>query len=135
MSKIAENIINAVKRTQKENLTQAEIFKLVLSVTKDDEVKVIECGIIKLDRNDMTVSVKGKKTKIEKLSFNLLVYLMEREGTNVPREILMRDVWGDDVCVVTRTIDVCVCKLRNIIGRERILTIKKVGYSFVNIKG
>jgi two-component system alkaline phosphatase synthesis response regulator PhoP len=134
MSKIAENIINAVKRTQKENLTQAEIFKLVLSVTKDDEVKVIECGIIKLDRNDMTVSVKGKKTKIEKLSFNLLVYLMERQGTNVPREILMRDVWGDDVCVVTRTIDVCVCKLRTIIGKERILTIKKVGYSFVDVK-
>jgi two-component system alkaline phosphatase synthesis response regulator PhoP len=134
MSKIAENIINAVKRTQKENLTQAEIFKLVLSVTKDDEVKVIECGVIKLDRNDMTVSVKGKKTKIEKLSFNLLVYLMERQGTNVPREILMRDVWGDDVCVVTRTIDVCVCKLRTIIGKERILTIKKVGYSFVDVK-
>jgi two-component system alkaline phosphatase synthesis response regulator PhoP len=133
MSKIAENIINAVKRTQQENFTQAEIFKLVLSVTKDDEVKVIECGIIKLDRNDMTVSVKGKKTRVEKLSFNLLVYLMEREGTNVTREILMRDVWGDDVCVVTRTIDVCVCKLRIIIGKERILTIKKVGYSFVNV--
>ena len=134
MSKIAENIINAVKRTQKENFTQAEIFKLVLSVTKDDEIKVIECGVIRLDRNDMTVSVKGKKTRVEKLSFNLLVYLMEREGTNVPREILMRDVWGDDVCVVTRTIDVCVCKLRIIIGKERILTIKKVGYSFVNVK-
>jgi two-component system alkaline phosphatase synthesis response regulator PhoP len=135
MSKIAENIINAVKRTEKQNFTQDEIFKLVLSVTKDDEVKVIECGIIKLDRTDMTVSVKGKKTRVEKLSFNLLAYLMERQGTNVPREILMRDVWGDDVCVVTRTIDVCVCKLRNIIGKERILTIKKVGYSFVNIKG
>jgi two-component system alkaline phosphatase synthesis response regulator PhoP len=132
MSRIAENIINAVKRTQKQNFTQAEIFKLVLSVTKDDEVKVIECGVIKLDRNDMTISVKGKKTKVEKLSFNLLVYLMERQGTNVPREILMRDVWGGDVCVVTRTIDVCVCKLRNIIGKERILTIKKVGYSFVD---
>ena len=132
MSKIAENIINAVKRTEKQNFTQDEIFKLVLSVTKDDEVKVIECGIIKLDRTDMTVSVKGKKTRVEKLSFNLLAYLMERQGTNVPREILMRDVWGDDVCVVTRTIDVCVCKLRNIIGKERILTIKKVGYSFVN---
>lgn len=133
MSRIAENIINAVKRTQKQNFTQAEIFKLVLSVTKDDEVKVIECGVIKLDRNDMTISVKGKKTKVEKLSFNLLVYLMERQGTNVPREILMRDVWGGDVCVVTRTIDVCVCKLRNIIGKERILTIKKVGYSFVDV--
>jgi two-component system alkaline phosphatase synthesis response regulator PhoP len=134
MSRIAENIINAVKRTEKKFLTQDEIFKLVLSVTKDDEVKVIECGIIKLDRNDMTISVKGKKTKVEKLSFNLLVYLMERQGTNVPREILMRDIWGGNVCVVTRTIDVCVCKLRNIIGKERIETIKKVGYKFVDVK-
>ncbi len=134
MSKIAENIINAIKQTKKESLTQAEIFKLVLEITKDNEVKVIECGAIKLDRNGMTVSLNGKKTKLEKLSFNLLAYLMERQGETVPREILMRDVWGDDVCVTTRTIDVCVCKLRIAIGKERILTIKKVGYSFVNVK-
>ncbi len=134
MSKIAENLINAIKETNKESLTQAEIFKLVLAATKENEVKVIECGIIKLDRTDMTVSVKGKKTRLEKLSFNLLAYLMERQGVTVPREILMRDVWGDDVCVTTRTIDVCVCKLRIAIGKERILTIKKVGYSFVNVK-
>ncbi len=134
MSKIAENLINAIKETNKESLTQAEIFKLVLAVTKENEVKVIECGAVKLDRTNMTVSVKGKKTRLEKLSFNLLAYLMERQGVTVPREILMRDVWGDDVCVTTRTIDVCVCKLRVAIGKERILTIKKVGYSFVNVK-
>ncbi len=134
MSKIAENLINAIKETNKESLTQAEIFKLVLAVTKENEVKVIECGAVKLDRTNMTVSVKGKKTRLEKLSFNLLAYLMERQDETVPREILMRDVWGDDVCVTTRTIDVCVCKLRIAIGKERILTIKKVGYSFVNVK-
>lgn len=134
MSKVAENIINAIKETKKESLTQAEIFKLVLAVTKENEVKVIECGIIKLDRTDMTVSVKGKKTRLEKLSFNLLAFLMERQGETVPREILMRDVWGDDVCVTTQTIDVCVCKLRIVIGSQRIQTIKKVGYSFVNVK-
>jgi two-component system alkaline phosphatase synthesis response regulator PhoP len=134
MSKIAENIINAVERTEKENFTKAEIFKLVLSVTKDDQLKFIECGTIKLDRNDMTISVNGKKTRVEKLSFNLLAYLMERQGTTVPRDILMRDIWGTDVCVTTRTIDVCVCKLRQIIGKQRILTIKKVGYSFVDVK-
>jgi two-component system alkaline phosphatase synthesis response regulator PhoP len=128
------NLDSQIKETKKESLTQAEIFKLVLSVTKDNEVKVIECGIIKLDRNGRTVSVKGKKTRLEKLSFNLLAYLMERQGETVPREILMRDVWGEEVCVTTRTIDVCVCKLRQIIGSERILTIKKVGYSFVNVK-
>ena len=132
MSKIADNIINAVKRTEKESLTQDEIFNLVIEVARDNKVKFIESGDVKLDRTDMTVSVNGKKKRVEKLTFNLLVYLIENKGVTVSRSILMRDVWGDDVCVTTRTIDVCVCKLRNIIGKDKIQTIKKVGYSFVD---
>ena len=131
MSKIAENIINKLNKLNKGNFTKDEIFKLVLDVTKDNQVKFIECGDIKLDRTDMTISVKGKKTRVEKLSFNLLVYLIDNKGETVSRDILMRDVWGEEVCVTTRTIDVCICKLRNIIGKEKIQTIKKVGYSFV----
>jgi two-component system alkaline phosphatase synthesis response regulator PhoP len=131
MSKIATNIIKAIKSTKKETFTQDEIFKLVLDVTKDKEVKVIECGSVKLDRTDMTISVNGNKTRVDKLSFNLMAYLIENEGEVVPRDIIMRDVWGGDVCVTTRTLDVCVCKLRNIIGKERIRTINKVGYSFI----
>lgn len=131
MSKIAENIINKLNKLNKENFTKDEIFKLVLDVTKDNQVKFIECCDIKLDRTDMTISVKGKKTRVEKLSFNLLVYLIDNKGETVSRDILMRDVWGEEVCVTTRTIDVCICKLRNIIGKEKIQTIKKVGYSFV----
>jgi DNA-binding response OmpR family regulator len=132
MSKIAGNIINAIKRTNKETLTQDEIFKLVLETTKELEVKFIKCGDIRLDRTDMTISVNDKKTRVERLSFNLLVFLIENKNETVSRDILMRDVWGDDVCVTTRTIDVCICKLRNIIGKEKIQTIKKVGYSFVD---
>lgn len=132
MSKIAGNIINAIKRTNKETLTQDEIFKLVLETTEELEVKFIKCGDIRLDRTDMTISVNDKKTRVERLSFNLLVFLIENKNETVSRDILMRDVWGDDVCVTTRTIDVCICKLRNIIGKEKIQTIKKVGYSFVD---
>lgn len=134
MSKIAENIINAIKRTDKELLTQEEIFKLVLETTKDNEIKFIECGDIKLDRKQMTISFKDKSIRVEKLSFNLLAYLIENKNEIVTRDILMRDVWGEDVCVTTRTIDVCICKLRNIIGKEKIQTINKVGYKFVYIK-
>jgi len=132
MNKIAQNIIRAVKNTEKGCLTQDEVFELVLNATKENEIKVIENGEIKLNRSNMTVSVNGKETRLQKLSFNLLVYLMQREGETIAREILMRDVWGNDVLVTTRTIDVCVCKIRNIIGEEKIQTIKKVGYSFVN---
>jgi two-component system alkaline phosphatase synthesis response regulator PhoP len=134
MSKIAENIISAIKRTQKENFTQAEIFNLVLNVTKENEVTTIKRGNVQLNRLDMSISVKGDKTRLQKLSFNLLWYLMENEGQIVERKILMRDVWGNDVYVGTRTIDVCVHKLRELIGKEKIETIKKVGYKFVDVK-
>ena len=132
MNKIAQNIIRAVKKTEKGCLTQDEVFELVLNATKENEIKFIENGEIKLNRSNMTVSVNGVETRLQKLSFNLLVYLMQHEGETIAREILMRDVWGNDVLVTTRTIDVCVCKIRNIIGEEKIQTIKKVGYSFVN---
>jgi two-component system alkaline phosphatase synthesis response regulator PhoP len=131
MNKIAENIIEAVKKTKKGCLTQSEVFELVLNATKENEIKFIENGEIKLNRSNMTVSVNGVESRLHKLMFNLLVYLMQREGETIAREILMRDVWGNDVCVTTRTIDVCVCKIRNIIGKDKIQTIKKVGYSFV----
>lgn len=128
MNKIAENIIGAIMRSGKENFTQDEIFNLVLRTTEDTQTKVIESGDIKLNRLDMTVSVKGKKTKIQRLEFELLFYLMQNEGNIVERHILMRDIWGTDVCVGTRTIDVCVCKLKKIIGADKIKSIKKVGY-------
>jgi DNA-binding response OmpR family regulator len=128
MSKIAENIIGAIMRSGKENFTKDEIFKLVLDITEDNQTKTIKSGAIELNRLDMTVSVKGKKTKIQRLEFELLFYLMQNEGNIVERHILMRDIWGTDVCVGTRTIDVCVCKLKKIIGAEKIKSIKKVGY-------
>ena len=132
MNKIAQNIIRAVKKTEKGCLTQDEVFELVLNATKENEIKFIENGEIKLNRSNMTVSVNGVESRLHKLMFNLLLYLMQHEGETIAREILMRDVWGNDVCVTTRTIDVCICKIRNIIGEEKIQTIKKVGYSFVN---
>lgn len=130
MSKVAENIINAIKRSKKSFFTQDEIFKLVLETTKENEVNTIKSGLIELNRLDMTLSFKGDKTRLQKLTFNLLWYLMENEGKIVQREILMRDVWGTEVCVTTRTIDVCVHKLRELIGKEKIETHKKIGYRF-----
>lgn len=130
MSRIAENIINAIKRTKKETLTQNEIFKLVMEVTNDSEVKRIKIDNIELNNSDMTISVKGKKTQLQKLEFELIYYLMQNKGKTITREILMRDIWGADVYVGCRTIDVCVCKLRKLVGSDKIKSIKKVGYSF-----
>ena len=134
MNKIAENIIDVIKNSGKENFTQDELLKLVSDITEDNQTKTIKSGAIELNRLDMTVSVKGKKTKIQRLEFELLFYLIQNEGNIVERHILMRDLWGKDNSPKTRTIDVCVCKLKKIIGADKIKSIKKVGYLFGGVK-
>jgi DNA-binding response OmpR family regulator len=129
MSKIAKNIINAIKRSKKSFFTQEEIFKLVLDITKTDE-SVIESNGVKLDRTSMSIEFNGVKRVLVKLEFELMFYLIENKNKVITRETLMRDVWGGDVHVGCRTIDVCVCKLRKIIGKDKITTLKSVGYRY-----
>jgi len=133
MSKIADNIIREVNKLNKETLTKDEIFSLVRNITKENEVKLIEADGIKLDRTNRTIEVNGKQTRVPNLEFELTAFLIERKGEVVTRELLIRDLWGSNICVTNRTVDVCVCKIRNIIGKEKIQTIKKVGYMFADV--
>ena len=131
MNRIGKNIIAEIKKSNKEVLTQSEIFELVKKVTDTNVGNLIKSGDLILKRNELTVQVNGKKTILTKTNFELLVYLVENKNETIDRNILIRDVWGKDVCPDSRTIDVSICKLRNVIGKDRIKNIKKVGYSYV----
>ena len=133
MSRQLDNLIHEVKKTNKLYLTQDEIFALVLKVQGEANSTISSSGIT-LDKTTMTVAIGKKKLKVEKQMFNVLFYLMEREGKLVERAVMIRDLWGNDVCVVDRTLEVCVCKLRKIVGKDMIKTHKKVGYMFGEVK-
>jgi len=63
--------------------------------------------------------------------FELLSYLMSKPGKVFTREDIYDNVWGNDIVVGDRTIDVHIRKLREKIGSEHIDTVKGVGYKFV----
>ena len=91
---------------------------------------VIEVDGLKIDRTSYTVTVKGREISLPKKEFELLFYLAQNSNRVLSREDLLSHIWGSDVYVVARTVDVHIRKVREKIGEEYITTVKGVGYKF-----
>ncbi len=105
--------------------------KAILSRQKEEEKKeTIEIGDIIIDRSAYNVFVRGVKLMLPKKEFELLYLLASKPDKVYSRESILNKVWGLDVSVVDRTIDVHIRKIREKIGENRIKTIKGVGYKF-----
>ena len=103
-----------------------------LAYTKlyEDSKAVIKKGDLKIDREKFIVYKKNKELILPKKEFELLLFLISKPGKVFSREEIFHIVWGDDVIVGDRTIDVHIRKLREKIGDRHIKTIKGVGYKF-----
>lgn len=86
-----------------------------------------------IDREKYVVIQKGEEVSLPKKEFELLALLMSRPQNVFTREKIFASVWGDDIVVGDRTIDVHIRKLREKIGDDYIKTVKGVGYKFVDI--
>lgn len=92
--------------------------------------KVIELGGVSIDRESYTVIIDGKKVFFPRKEFEILFYLASHAGKVVSRETLLSRVWGSEVFVGDRTVDVHIRKIREKLGDHAgmIETIKGVGY-------
>lgn len=89
-----------------------------------------DMGGIEIDKERHMVKVNGVKLDLPKKEFNLLLLLTSKPSRVFTREEIFDYIWGPDVYVSDRTIDVYIRKLREKIGLTRIKTIKGVGYKF-----
>jgi two-component system, OmpR family, alkaline phosphatase synthesis response regulator PhoP len=106
--------------------------KAILSRTKNEaKSETIIVGDMEIDRNTFNVTLRGNKLVLPKKEFELLYLLASKPDKVYTRESILNKVWGMDVSVVDRTIDVHIRKIREKIGDDRIQTIKGVGYKFV----
>lgn len=85
---------------------------------------------IHIDRERYVVMRDGEELSLPKKEFELLALLASKPGNVFARDVIYNAVWGDDVIVGDRTIDVHIRKLREKIGEEHIKTVKGVGYRF-----
>ena len=83
-----------------------------------------------LNRERYRVMKEDQKINLPRKEFELLSLLMSKPGVVFERQEIMNTVWGGDVIVGDRTIDVHIRKLREKLGDEYIVTIKGVGYKF-----
>lgn len=90
-------------------------------------------GELIIDHEKYQVTFKGKVLDLPRKEFELLSLLTSKPGKVFPREEIMDRIWGNDVVVGGRTIDVHIRKLREKIGDNAIKTVKGVGYKYEEI--
>jgi two-component system, OmpR family, alkaline phosphatase synthesis response regulator PhoP len=90
----------------------------------------MEVGGIKIDIERFLVIKNGEEISLPKKEFKLLALLATKPGKVFTREVILQQIWGDEVIVGDRTIDVHIRKLREKLGEDYIKTIKGIGYKF-----
>jgi two-component system, OmpR family, alkaline phosphatase synthesis response regulator PhoP len=92
--------------------------------------KSIRIGMIEILPSQFIVRVDKKEIFFPKKEFQILIYLGTRLDEVVSRETLLREIWGSDIYVVDRTVDVHIRKIREKLGKyaDYIETIKGMGY-------
>lgn len=95
------------------------------------ESNITTVGNLKIVKDEYVVYKDGEAISLPKKEFELLDFLASKPGKIFPRELILEKIWGTDVLVVDRTIDVHIRKLRKKVGQDYIETVKGVGYRFV----
>jgi len=95
-----------------------------------DSSSIIELGNIIMDMEKHTITYNGDEVVFAKKEFKLLKLLISKPGKVFTREEILEKVWGIDIVVGDRTIDVHIRKLREKLANHYIKTVKGVGYKF-----
>ncbi len=97
-------------------------------IVTEEVNKEIRIGMLKIDKDRYELYNEDVKLNLAKKEFDILWLLASKPGKVFSREEIYRSVWGTEVIVGNRTIDVHISKLREKVGQEYIKTIKGIGY-------
>jgi two-component system alkaline phosphatase synthesis response regulator PhoP len=99
---------------------------------QEKQENILKIGDLTIDRDQYKILLKGKEIILPRKEFELLSLLTSKPGKVFKREEILDKVWGNEVVVGGRTIDVHIRKLREKIGDKTFKTVKGVGYKFVD---
>lgn len=94
------------------------------------EQDIIKIGKFTIDKSSYVLRIDDDTISLPKKEFELLYFLAETPGKVFSRDELLQNIWGSDVYVLARTVDVHIRRVREKIGSEFIKTVKGVGYKF-----
>jgi len=102
-----------------------------LKEEKPEVEDIVKVGDIVINREEYKIIKGGKEIILPRKEFELLALLTSKPSKVFKREVILDKVWGNEVVVGGRTIDVHIRKLREKIGDDHFKTVKGVGYKFV----
>lgn len=104
---------------------------LQLTSKVSNDAKVLKIGDLVIDKDNVKVTKSGQHFLLPKKEFDLLYLLASNTEKVFKREEILEKVWGNDVVVGERTIDVHIRRLREKLGINMIQTLKGIGYKLV----
>jgi len=120
-----------IAKPVKPELLATRIGTALRRFRKDDDVEnKLTFGDLEINKTKFTVTYKGQEMLLAKKEFELLALLASKPGRVFLRNEILQRVWGTEVIVGDRTIDVHIRKIRQKIGIDLITTVKGVGYKF-----
>ncbi|MCF6296238.1 MAG: response regulator transcription factor [Flavobacteriaceae bacterium] len=99
---------------------------------QEEQESIVKIGNLTIDREEYKILLNGNEIVLPRKEFELLSLLTSKPGKVFKRDEILDKVWGNEVVVGGRTIDVHIRKLREKIGDNSFKTVKGVGYKFVN---
>ena len=119
-----------VNKPIKPKMLNSKVNALLRRFIKSESITALTFGELVINFEEYSVFLKDKKISLPRKEFELLKLLASKPDKVFKRESIMQSVWGSDVVVGDRTIDVHIRKLREKLGDSYFSTIKGVGYKF-----
>lgn len=122
-----------IPKPVKPNVLKSKIRALLRRLPSEaisEQDNVMTFGELKIDPESFSITIRGEVITLAKKEFELLRLLVSKPGKVFKRQEILNKVWGNEVIVGDRTIDVHIRKLREKIGSSYIKTLKGVGYKF-----
>ena len=110
----------------------SKVKALLRRFKEEDVADTLKVGRLVINRDEYKIISKGKELVLPRKEFELLSLLASKPGKVFKRDDILDAVWGNEVVVGGRTIDVHIRKLREKLGDKSFKTIKGVGYKFVD---
>ncbi|MFL2621858.1 MAG: response regulator transcription factor [Flavobacteriaceae bacterium] len=124
-----------INKPIKPKLLVGKVKSLLRRLNKNkvtESKNVINFGDLIIDREEYKITLNKNEILLPRKEFELLYLLASKPGKVFKREVILEKIWGHEVVVGDRTIDVHIRKLREKLGQSRFKTIKGVGYKFKN---
>lgn len=109
----------------------SKVKALLRRFKEEEEDEKIKLGNLTINREEYKIILGKKEMVLPRKEFELLTLLASKPGKVFKREDILDSIWGNEVIVGGRTIDVHIRKLREKIGDDKFKTVKGVGYKFV----